>query len=326
MVWKAEVREAPPPEAMARLCDAIAPGSRPGPVRELHGGLDAGMHAFVLIEPGGARRRLVLRRFSPHRVGDEPEVCARTWQTLTALAAADAPTPRPVWHDPEGTFLDAPALVMTRLPGRGYIVPRDVAGWIEQFAAALAAVHRTPLDGRTRDLLVGPEAWLARALGRNRERKLAHPDGPALFAAIDRLRPRIAITPALTHNDYWAGNTVWLRGRLCGVVDWDDAVICDPGLDLGYARMDLSTLIGGDAPERFLRAYEAAGGHRVENLPFWDLVGAARALPDTSEEWLPGLHELGARHMTADLMRTRLRAFIGDALRRGQALASSSTL
>ena len=117
------------------------------------------------------------------------------------------------------------------------------------------------------------------------------------------------------HGDYWAGNTVWRRGRLVGVVDWDGCSLGDPARDVGYCRMDLAMLIGPESPDVFLRAYERAAGRAVPHLAFWDLLGVTLALPDP-ERWRPGYVDLGRADVTAQLMRDRLRAFIADALAR----------
>ena len=72
-------------------------------------------------------------------------------------------------------------------------------------------------------------------------------------------------------------------------------------------------LAGPQAADPFLHAYEKAAGWRVPQLFFWDLLGAARALPDPVK-WLPGYHDLGRTDITPELMRARLRAFVQDAL------------
>jgi aminoglycoside phosphotransferase (APT) family kinase protein len=133
-------------------------------------------------------------------------------------------------------------------------------------------------------------------------------------AALLRWRPRLRrMTPVLRQDDYWAGNTLWLRNRLVAVVDWDDGALGYAGADVGYCRMDLAMMAGPEAAGPFLHAYEKAAGWRVPQLFFWDLLGAARALPDPVK-WLPGYHDLGRTDITPELMRARLRTFASDAL------------
>jgi aminoglycoside phosphotransferase (APT) family kinase protein len=205
---------------------------------------------------------------------------------------------------------------MTRLPGAALVAPRDPAAWAAHFAGALAAIHAAPLDQHDVGFL-RKDTWITDYL---------HQDPPvadaawsadwvaAWSAACALWRDVELVAPTLIHGDYWSGNTLWRRGRLVGVVDWDDCGIGDPRWDVGSGRVDLAMSVGGDGPDLFLRAYEETRGTGpVRDLAFWDLVAATAVDP---AQWLLGLHDLGRTELTLDLMRARLSAFIVDALGR----------
>lgn len=311
-------RRAPRVAALAQMAAAIVPGARATSVRRLPGGLSASMHTFTLVSPDGVRQRLVLRRYVPENGHDGHEQASRAWQTLTALAQLQIAAPRPVWHDLDGALFGLPALVMTRVAGRSTLVPTDRAAWVRGLAQALAGLHRASLTGVDLSFLEGAEPHLARQFrwAFHHTSTDRHPDCAAIREALTRWQPRVRkLVPVLTHGDYWAGNTLWLRGRLNAIVDWDSAAIAYPGLDVGYARMDLNNLDGGEWADLFLAEYEAAAGWRIPQLHVWDLIGAARALPDP-ERWLPGYWDLGRPDVTAEVMNPRLRAFIAAALAR----------
>ena len=319
MDWLGNLRRAPSRDQLARLCEAIAPGSRAVNVRRLPGGLGAGMHRVDLIAPDETRRRLVLRRYPAMALAEDPNLAKRGWRTLLLLEQLGISAPRPVWFDAEGAIFGAPTIATTRLPGRSLVAPRDVNGWLAQLAGALAQIHRAPIDGRDLSFLPGsddPEERLFAQMAEN----TAFTDDPLradLHAALLRWRPRLRrMTPVLRHDDYWAGNTLWVRERLIAVIDWDSAALGYPGADVGYCRMDLAMLIGPEAVDPFLHAYEAAAGWRVPQLFFWDLLGAAHALLDDPVRWLPGYHDLGRTDITPDLMLARLHTFVRDALAR----------
>ena len=306
-------------ERLARLCAAVAPGSSGRRVRRLRGGLDGIVHAVELVTPAGDRRRLVVRRFPPGRLAQRPDAVDAEWRTLVALERLGVAAPRPVLADPDGRILGAPGLVMTRLRGRGLLAPRDAPAWTRQLGEALAAVHRAPTGVLDPGVLAAPGRAPLRRPALPAARRAAvetHPLGRPLLAALAHWEPRLPPTSAvLVHGDYWAGNTLWHRGRLTGVVDWGDARLDEAGADVGYCRMDLAMLTAGDAPDAFLRAYEAAAGRRLADVFFWDLCGAVPALPDPAK-WLPGYHDLGRTDLTPAAMRARLDGFVAAALGR----------
>jgi aminoglycoside phosphotransferase (APT) family kinase protein len=76
----------------------------------------------------------------------------------------------------------------------------------------------------------------------------------------------------LVHGDFFTGNTVWLRNRLSGVVDWGDAVLGPREVVLCTARLDLAILTGSEAADRFLVVYEEASGYRSADMHLWDLA------------------------------------------------------
>jgi aminoglycoside phosphotransferase (APT) family kinase protein len=322
MDWLGNLRRAPSRDQLARLCDAIAPGSRAANVRRLPGGLGAGMHRVDLTAPDGVRQRLVLRRYPPMALADDQHLPVRGWRTLRLLEELGISAPRPVWFDDEGAVFGTPAIVMTYLPGRSLVAPRDVDGWLARLAGALAQIHRARIDGLDVSFLPGPNDAQERMFT-HMAKDTSFADDPLrvqVYAALRRWRPRLRrMTLVLQHDDYWAGNTLWLRNRLVAVIDWDSAALGYPGADVGYCRMDLAMLIGPEAADPFLQAYEKQAGWHVPQLFYWDLLGAAHALLDDPLRWLPGYHDLGRTDITPELMVARLHAFVRDALARSEA-------
>lgn len=258
---------------------------------------------------------VVLRRYHDSDRRDPSVICRQEWRTLQLLAELPVVAPRPIWADVDGQLFGQPALVETRLPGHAILAPRDLDRYVSEFAGTAALIHSVSLSGQdwaharrlddriTTKLNSGPSTSLLR-----------HPDGADVWSALQKLWPRVSITvQTLCHGDYWPGNTLWLRGRIAGVVDWEEISIGDPTREVSYCRQDLTMLFGLEAADRFLRHYERIVGRRIEALAFWDLLAVARALPDV-ERWLPGYHDFGRTDISPTLMRKRHRAFIAQAL------------
>ena len=172
--------------------------------------LAGGTHARTcLIQTADPEREFVLREFPPGdpAVGDEMRV-------LDALDGLGGLAPRLLAADPDGSK-EGPWILISRLPGLADITPADPPGFARQLGEALARIHATASDRL---------AGLPRVFDRPGESTAAL-DGPAASLVSARWES-LAIEPtALTHYDFWSGNTVWLNGILTGVVDWSGAAL-----------------------------------------------------------------------------------------------------
>jgi aminoglycoside phosphotransferase (APT) family kinase protein len=206
----------------------------------------------------------------------------------------------------------APGLVMTRLPGAPNLKPADVEDYLRQMAAMLVRLHQLPVAEF--DFLPDANALLSHSLAEPhlsndvfeptvRDAVLAH--WPAVAAASGQ--------HVVLHGDYWPGNLVWRRGRLLGVVDWEDARLGDPSQDVGITRGDLTVLFGSEAADAFVRHYESMATRRLENLPFWDLLACTHALSEL-ERWLSGWQALGRRDVSVEMARERMHGMARRAL------------
>ncbi|MFZ0545605.1 MAG: aminoglycoside phosphotransferase family protein, partial [Candidatus Promineifilaceae bacterium] len=98
--------------------------------------------------------------------------------------------------------------------------------------------------------------------------------------------PKGAVNPAgLLHGDFWAGNLLWQNGKLVAVVDWEDAAMGDPLVDLGKARVELVWLFGVEAADRFTEYYRTMMAIDMANLPYWDLCAVLRLLRLVKGNW-----------------------------------------
>jgi aminoglycoside phosphotransferase (APT) family kinase protein len=227
-------------------------------------------HALEVVDAHGDRQRLVLRRWArPGWELDDPDYTAdREARVLQFLGTTAVPAPHVVAADTSGRRCDVPALLLTRLDGhppRRADAQRD--GFCRQLAETLALVHeirgakhvvpayRLYFDREH----AAPAAWMpATAVWRR------------ATAAVREPPPTSAVT--LIHRDYHPLNTLWSRGRLTGLVDWTQACVGPPSLDLGHMRWNLVADHGQDIADRFLACYRACTGRALEEQPYWDLV------------------------------------------------------
>lgn len=284
------------------------------------------MHAVKFVGPGDTTRWVIVRRYGSWRVQHQPEAPAQEWATLTALARVGAPTPQPLWMDPVGALFGCPTLVTSMMPGRGDLLPRNPTRWLTELAQALATIHAAPLLPEELAILPDQQATLTRFLEEADAppaELAAQPHGTAVWEAMRRLWPTVEHgPPRIVHGDFWPGNTLWHRGGLTAVIDWEQARRGNPAQDIGCCRQDLALLLGAGAAETFLHAYETASGRPVPQLVFWDLYMITWSLGQL-DGWLRGYHDLGRTDLSLDVANARLEAWIADALARAEGLTAT---
>jgi len=290
---RALLRRRPPAAALRWAAAAVGAGSRVVRVRLLASSWLAN-HAVDVADADGRAHRLVLRRWArPGWEVDDPDLtAAREAAVLELLAGTPVPAPRLVAADPDGAACDVPALLLTRLPGRPPDVAADPRRLVRGLAATLPAIHAVgagaaglPAYHRFYDPgTLAPPAWAAR---------------PALWARVIGVAAGLPPPgqPCLIHRDYHPGNTLWSRGRLVGVVDWNFGSWGSPSVDLGHMRVNLATDLGPEWADEFLAAHRALTG--FEHHPWWDLAAVVDVLPDWEPAPGPEVDRLEALVATA---------------------------
>jgi aminoglycoside phosphotransferase (APT) family kinase protein len=277
---------------------AHALGSRelPTDVNRLRGGLEGTTFSFGLLN-----RDFILKVDA----GDAKE--ARTeFDNLNVVSAARVPTPKPVQLDADGEWFGSPAIVMTALPGRPDMHPKDLVLWIDGAAEALASIHDLPSARAGR---VRPPRWQrwqpsTDAMGS---------DSARADEVLAQLYDRIGTLPTvLSHDDYNPGNLLYDGAKLSGVVDWADVTIEPRQAAVALYRHFLAIHPGGDAPEMFLDAYERATSTPLDDLALWDVLYGLRGVRPV-DHWVLACEGLGLNITSAEIQE-RSWAWVRNAL------------
>ena len=277
----------------------------------LPGGIAVATHLVTVESPRGMRDRVVLRRFvRADWLAQEPDAPANEALALGIAARADITTPELIAADLTGVTTDVPALLLSRLPGRADLQPRDLDSWLRQQAEALPAIHA--VTGNDLGAVPRYEPWIdLDAL--EVPRWTREPEAWAAVIALARgRRPRVR--GRFIHRDYHPMNVLWSRGRLTGVVDWTNARIGPPGIDVAWARQNLVVSHGVAVAERFRQLAKAALGR--EQDPVWDALGVVETLNRPDIGSLSQWHDLGLTSLTKAMVRRRLDAYAVSIARR----------
>jgi aminoglycoside phosphotransferase (APT) family kinase protein len=82
------------------------------------------------------------------------------------------------------------------------------------------------------------------------------------------------------HRDYHHGNTMWDKGQLTGIIDWDRGSWGSPAIDLARARQNLVIEYGAGLADSFTRSYRELTGDALKDLAYWDIVDILDGTPD----------------------------------------------
>ena len=251
-------RTRPPAETLAWVERIIGRGARVVGWRRLTGGITSAVHRLT-VEENGRRRPYVLRRWGEREKYTIRAVASET-AVLAALEGSGVPAPRVV-----GSTIDAahagPAVLMTRVEGHVHLMPRDRERWLRQMARTLTRIHALHVDAKPF------ESWL----DRSRLAPLPDASRPDIWSEAIALvaEERPPSRTCFIHRDFQHFNLLWSRERLTGVIDWVEASVGPPDVDVGHCRLNLTVLFSADVAERFRQMYEAEAGRKVD--PWWDV-------------------------------------------------------
>ncbi len=239
-----------------------------------------------------------------YRDGDD--TAPLEWSRLEFAQRVTLPVPEPIVADLESAWFGRPAVVMSRLPGRADLTPRDVDAWVDALAHALAELHETPLDGAHGAVTRPPrfETWSAPAGEHD----------PLTAAAVSVVTARLPLRTServLTHGDFHPGNILWHRGRISGVVDWSAARLDTRWYDVAYCRASVCIHHGPDIADRLSDAYSAIVGATSRELAVYDIMCVlssrhylADSLAADREQGHVPNYQLSVAHLDAHVRRS----------------------
>ncbi len=242
------------------LAEAVAPGARVTRLRRLTGG-GGGADAYDVTLDQAPRRAVV--KLYPDGDGR----ASSEWSGLEVAQRVAAPVPEPVAADLESVWFGRPAFVMSWLPGRPVVTPKDIDSWVGALAETLVQIHETVLDGDAAALTPPPpvETW-------HPEAGEEHPLTAAAVSAVTARLPSLSPHRVLAHGDFHPGNVLWQRGRISGVVDWSATRLDARWSELAYCRADVCLLLGPDVADRLADAYSDMVGASSDDLAVYDVM------------------------------------------------------
>jgi aminoglycoside phosphotransferase (APT) family kinase protein len=291
----------------ARIVHQINPHSALLLARPLAGGVSARVTALDIAQPGGQTQTLIVRRHGALDLARNPNIAQDEFRLLQFLQAVGVPAPVPYLADSSDEIFESPYIVVSYMEGKPEFAPADLPNLLAQMAAQLARLHQ--IDGLQVALSFLPRQekviadWLQRrpaTVDDSMSERRIRDTLAAVWPLPQRNRS------VLLHGDFWPGNLLWQAEQLAGIIDWEDATVGDPLVDLGKTRLEVLWAYGGDAMHEFTRQYLAHALIDSANLPYWDLSAALNHCGRLSE-WALGDTALEQK------MRSAHNAFVAQA-------------
>lgn len=257
---------------LERIVQSMAPQGQLLRAWSLPGGMSAEMNALEIALPDGRIQKLVVRRYSEDHLKNKPNAAATEFHLLHLTYTAGLPTPKPYYLDASGQYL-----VMEFRVGEMLFAPTDVTHHVTQLATQLAQIHS--VNSIDFDLaFLGEPVTICAEMAQPAEGELFD---EAEVRAVLTTRPLVdSPTRPLTllHGDFWPGNSLWQDGKLVAVIDWEDAMLGDPLLDLARGRSEIAWIFGMEAMAQFTTHYQALMPLDYTHLSYWDLCAALRQI------------------------------------------------
>lgn len=280
-----------------------------------------------VVSPNSTTEAILRTSLDPPRWPGGPLAIQKLATGAAALRVAEQhglAAPRLIACDIDGREAGQPASLETVLPGNsGWPELPSAAGWRDA-GAAIARVHRVPLQPqehlplRGHVPLWGPQmqrrwATLYQAssederphvVGAYRKFTWQPEDAAEQILANVRSTPLLQLAdevvrhtrqprgePVFLHVDVWPGNLLWIGDRCVGLIDWKEAGVGHPGIDLANLRFQAAMHHGPDGPVLVLEGWEDEMGRKAADLAYWDALIALNTPTD-----LDALEGSGATH------------------------------
>lgn len=291
------------PMSLQTIIQTQLPGSQVVCTWPLTGGISAQMTAVETMLPDGRLQRYVLRTFSDGRS------LQKEFTVMETANQAQLPVPRVLTFDDSGQMFETPYLLMEFVPGQMNFKPADLPSHMRQMAHSLAQIHQLAPSDQALDCLPKPAVDCA-TLG-NLVEGLSGSEIEPLLPGLSEI-PAAGNSTVLLHGDFWPGNLLWENGRLTAIIDWEDAIMGDPLIDLARSRSEISWIFGREALNTFTQHYLSLNPITTSSLPYWDrcaLLRQLRMIAGDYQTFSDYFAAFGRSDLTAESIRQNLGDF-----------------
>jgi aminoglycoside phosphotransferase (APT) family kinase protein len=298
---------------LERLVQRIDPKGRLLRTWQLKGGASAQMTAIEVGRLDGQTKKLIVRQPGKETPQQNPHAARNEFRLLQILHSAGLAVPMPYHLVETNEIFTLPCLVVEYIEGDLEFAPSNLADFTFQLAAQLARIHHINRSDTDLAFLAQEATGFAEELAGQRTTLDKSIDEARIRKKLQSLKPYSQWNETvLLHGDFWPGNVLWKDAKLVAVIDWEDAHLGDPLMDVAISRLDILLIFGVKAMTSFTNYYQSMNPINFTNLPYWDLYAALRAAPHLNE-WATIYPLLGRNDITERTIREAHSLFITQA-------------
>ena len=303
---------------LRRFFQKISPGSRLISARVLEGGISAEMVLCELQLPEGTLQKLILRQPNANMLAQRPQTARDEFLLLQHLKSLQVGAPVPIALDDSGSFFSDPVLLIEYIEGGLDFSRRNASNLAFQMGKRLAMIHEVNPGSSDLSFLPLAPLDLEMTIGGWPPKTNQLSLDPALRQKMKAAWPfRHSNPPVLVHGDFWPGNILWQQNQLAGVIDWEDAMLGEPLIDVAICRLDLTFIYDRETTRIFTETYLAHHPVDISDLPGWDLIAAfrlARLAGSDLTSWCAFFIPYGRGDITPSNMKEAFKNFTAESL------------
>ncbi|MBS0580702.1 MAG: phosphotransferase [Proteobacteria bacterium] len=277
----------------ARLA-SLNPGTLES-LERIPGGYSKDTWRFRLSRGIEGHRALILRRDLPFGPGENSVV--EEFELLKRLAEEGLLVPKPLWCEPDASYVGRPFLLFPQYPGTAVFgdwnapveLQRAVCFDIARLMARLHGLdpYKLGLPGLGPALAPVETVRAYVRLWRDKwMRRRTHPSLVLMtaFDWLERNAPTDLQRVSLIHGDINFRNTLISEGRLTALLDWEFWHLGDPMEDLSYFRLVAEPYVKWD---EVMAVYQEAGGIAYDpgRAAFYEVWRSVRNGTTTTTAW-----------------------------------------
>ncbi len=285
-------------ERLGAFIDTRLAHLQPGHLERLEripGGYSKDTWRFSLSGGIDGQHDLILRRDLPFGPGEN--CVLEEFELLTHLANAGLQVPRPLWCEPDQSYVGRPFLVFPQYSGAAVFGDWTATVEVKQavcfdIARLMAKLHsldpgdlnlpqaeatRSPVETVRSYVRLWRDKWL---------RRRSHPSLVLMtaFDWLERNAPSDLQRVSFIHGDINFRNTLVDQGRLSALLDWEFWHLGDPMEDLSYFRLVAEPYVEWNS---IMQVYREAGGidYDPKRAAFYEVWRSVRNGTTTTTAW-----------------------------------------